>query len=69
MVVFDDIHWGEATFLDLLDYLADWIHEAPVLIVCQARPELLESGPEWMTAKPNASSVTLTPLTGTRPMA
>ncbi len=36
-----------------------------MLIVCQARPELLDIRPEWMTAKPNASSVTLAPLTGT----
>jgi class 3 adenylate cyclase/tetratricopeptide (TPR) repeat protein len=63
VIVFDDIHWGEATFLDLLDYLADWIQGAPVLIVCQARPELLDIRPEWMTAKPNASLVMLAPLT------
>jgi class 3 adenylate cyclase/tetratricopeptide (TPR) repeat protein len=65
VVVFDDIHWGEATFLDLLDYLADWIQGAPVLIVCQARPELLDVRTDWMTAKPNASAVTLGPLTET----
>jgi class 3 adenylate cyclase/tetratricopeptide (TPR) repeat protein len=62
VVVFDDIHWGEATFLDLLDYLADWIQGAPVLILCQARPELLDGRPGWMTAKRNASLVILTPL-------
>jgi class 3 adenylate cyclase/tetratricopeptide (TPR) repeat protein len=62
VVVFDDIHWGEPTFLDLLDYLADWIQAAPVLILCQARPELLDARPEWMTAKNNASLVRLTPL-------
>jgi class 3 adenylate cyclase/tetratricopeptide (TPR) repeat protein len=63
VVVFDDIHWGEPTFLDLLDYLADWIQTAPVLIVCQARPELLDARRDWMTAKRNASLVPLTPLT------
>src|SRR6185295_10631909 len=42
VVVFDDIQWGEATFLDLVEYLADWIRSAPVLLVCQARPELLD---------------------------
>jgi class 3 adenylate cyclase/tetratricopeptide (TPR) repeat protein len=62
IVVFDDIHWGEATFLDLLEYLADWIRSAPVLLVCQARPELLDTRPGWMTAKENASVVTLQPL-------
>jgi class 3 adenylate cyclase/tetratricopeptide (TPR) repeat protein len=63
VVVFDDIHWGESTFLDLLEYLADGIRGAPVLIVCQARGELLDVRPQWMSAKPNASSVVLNPLT------
>jgi class 3 adenylate cyclase/tetratricopeptide (TPR) repeat protein len=62
VVVFDDIHWGEATFLDLLEYLADWIRSAPVLVLCQARPELLDARPGWMTAKENASVVTLRAL-------
>jgi class 3 adenylate cyclase/tetratricopeptide (TPR) repeat protein len=62
IVVFDDIHWGEATFLDLVEYLGDWITSSPVLLLCQARPELLDVRPGWMTAKQNASLVTLEPL-------
>jgi class 3 adenylate cyclase/DNA-binding SARP family transcriptional activator len=62
VAVFDDIHWGEPTFLDLVEYLADWIRSAPVLLVCQARPELLDVRPGWMTAKENASTVTLLPF-------
>jgi class 3 adenylate cyclase/tetratricopeptide (TPR) repeat protein len=62
IVVFDDIHWGEATFLDLVEYLNDWITSSPVLLLCQARPELLDVRPGWMTAKQNASLVTLAPL-------
>ena len=42
VLVFDDIHWGEATFLDLVEHLADWARDAPILLVCLARPELLE---------------------------
>jgi predicted ATPase/class 3 adenylate cyclase len=61
VVLFDDIHWGEPTFLDLLEYLADWIRGSPVLILCLARPELLEIRP-WMTGKANATLVTLRPL-------
>jgi class 3 adenylate cyclase/tetratricopeptide (TPR) repeat protein len=63
VVVFDDIHWGEATFLDLLEYLADWIRTQPVLFLCLARPELLEIRPGWMTGKPNAAQIALRPLT------
>ena len=62
VLVLDDIHWGEATFLDLVDHLADWIHDAPVLLVCIARPELLDGRPHWGGGKLNATSVLLEPL-------
>ena len=42
VVVFDDIHWGEATFLDLVEHVADLSRDAPILLLCVARPELLE---------------------------
>ena len=45
VIVFDDIHWGEPTFLDLVEHLADWARDAPILLVCLARPELLERAP------------------------
>jgi class 3 adenylate cyclase/tetratricopeptide (TPR) repeat protein len=63
VVVFDDIHWAESTFLDLLEYLAEWIRQAPALLVCLARPELLEERPSWMAGKPNATLASLQPLT------
>jgi class 3 adenylate cyclase/tetratricopeptide (TPR) repeat protein len=62
VVVFDDIQWGEPTFLDLLEYLVDWITTEPVLLVCIARPELLEIRPGWMTGKANGALVALQPL-------
>jgi len=62
VVAFDDIHWAEPTFLDLVEYLGDWIRSVPVLMVCQARPELLEIRPAWLTAKENASLIALRPL-------
>ena len=40
VVVFDDIHWAEATFLDLVEYLADRIR-ARVVLLCLARPDPL----------------------------
>ena len=62
VVVFDDIHWGEATFLDLVEHLADWTRDAPVLLVCLARPELLDVRPGWGGGKLNATSVLLESL-------
>jgi class 3 adenylate cyclase/tetratricopeptide (TPR) repeat protein len=62
VVVFEDIHWAEPTFLDLLDHVADWTHDAPVLLLCLARPELLEARPTWGGGKLNATAVLLEPL-------
>ena len=64
VVVFDDIHWGEQTFLDLLEYLADRIDATPILIICETRPELFDVRPGWMTGHPNASLIALKGLTG-----
>jgi class 3 adenylate cyclase/tetratricopeptide (TPR) repeat protein len=65
VVVLDDIHWGETTFLDLVEYLADWLHGVPVMLLCMARPELLETRSAWMSGKPNATLVPLMPLGAT----
>ena len=47
VVVFDDIHWGEPAFLDLIEHVADLSRGAPILLLCLARPELLERAPVW----------------------
>jgi DNA-binding SARP family transcriptional activator len=62
VLVFDDVQWGEATFLDLVEHLADWSREAPILLVCLARPELLDVRPGWAGGKLNATSILLEPL-------
>jgi class 3 adenylate cyclase/tetratricopeptide (TPR) repeat protein len=62
VVLFDDVHWGEQTFLDLIEHLADCSRDAPVLIVCLARPELLEERPMWSGGKLNSTSLLLEPL-------
>jgi class 3 adenylate cyclase/tetratricopeptide (TPR) repeat protein len=60
--VFDDIHWAEATFLDLLEHVADLSRDAPILLLCMARPELLDGRPSWGGGKLNATTVLLEPL-------
>jgi class 3 adenylate cyclase len=47
VVVFDDIQWGEETFLDLVESIALFSGNAPLLLVCMARPELIERRPSW----------------------
>ena len=46
-VVFDDVNWGEETFLDLVEHVALLSAGAPLLVVCLARPELAERRPTW----------------------
>ena len=50
VLVFDDIHWGEETFLDLLGYVVGWTSGVPVLVICLARKELLDRRPGWAGA-------------------
>jgi class 3 adenylate cyclase len=60
--VFDDLHWAEPTLLDLVDHLADWSRGAPMLVLCMARPELLDRRAGWAGGKLNATTVLLEPL-------
>ena len=62
VVLLDDLHWAEPTLLDLVDHVADWSREAPILLCCLARPELLDARPGWGGGKFNASSLLLQPL-------
>jgi class 3 adenylate cyclase/tetratricopeptide (TPR) repeat protein len=63
VVVLDDIHWAEPTLLDLIEHVADWSRDAPILLVCLARAELLDIRPTWGGGKLNATSIHLEPLT------
>jgi DNA-binding SARP family transcriptional activator len=62
VVVLEDLHWAEPGLLDLVEHLAGSACAAPVLLVCLARPELLETRPHWGGGKPNATSLLLEPL-------
>jgi class 3 adenylate cyclase/tetratricopeptide (TPR) repeat protein len=66
VAVFDDIHWAEPAFLDLIEHVADLSRAAPILLLCLARPELLERRPGWGGGKLNATTVLLEPLSATQ---
>jgi class 3 adenylate cyclase/tetratricopeptide (TPR) repeat protein len=57
VVVLDDIQWAEPAFLDLVEYLAGWSRDAPILLCCMARPDLAELRPGW-----GGTTIQLTPL-------
>ena len=56
------MHWGEETFLDLIEHVADLSRDAPILLLCMARPDLLDRRTGWAGGKVNATSVLLEPL-------
>jgi class 3 adenylate cyclase/tetratricopeptide (TPR) repeat protein len=47
LVVLEDVHWAEPTLLDLVEHVSRWSRDAPILLLCVARPELLEDRPQW----------------------
>jgi class 3 adenylate cyclase/tetratricopeptide (TPR) repeat protein len=47
VIVVDDCHWAATAMLDLLEYIAAWSTTAPILLLCLARPELLDVRPTW----------------------
>ena len=62
VIVFDDIHWAEPTFLDLIEHVVDWSSERSILLLGLARPELLEERPRWAGGTPRATSIRIEPL-------
>jgi class 3 adenylate cyclase/tetratricopeptide (TPR) repeat protein len=62
VLVFEDVHWAEDALLDVIEHLARALRDSPVLIVCAARPDLLERRPTWGGGNPRAMSLELGPL-------
>ena len=62
LLVFDDIHWAQPPFLDLIEYVAGWA-DAPIMLLCLARPEFVDLRPDWPGEQTNATSLLLEPLT------
>ncbi|MET8144826.1 AAA family ATPase [Sphaerisporangium sp. NPDC005288] len=59
VVVWEDLHWAEPTLLDLIDDVATWLLDVAVLLVCVARPELLDARPTWGGGMACSSSLEL----------
>jgi class 3 adenylate cyclase/tetratricopeptide (TPR) repeat protein len=63
VLVFEDLHWADDGLLDFVDHLADWATTVPILIVANARPELLDRRPGWGGGKRNAFTLSIGALT------
>ena len=64
VIVLEDLHWADEGLLDFVDHLVDWATGIPILVVATARPELLTRRPGWSGGKANATTISLSPLTG-----
>ena len=62
VLIFEDLHWADDDLLDFVDELVDWVEGVPLLVLCTARPELLDRRPGWGGGKRNAVTVSLAPL-------
>jgi class 3 adenylate cyclase len=64
VLLFEDIHWADDALLDFIDLLAERAGARPLLLVCTARPELLDRRERWGGGKTNALTISLAPLEG-----
>jgi class 3 adenylate cyclase/tetratricopeptide (TPR) repeat protein len=60
--VFEDLHWADDGLLDFVDQFVEWASRVPMLVVCTARPELLDRRPGWGGGKLNTSTLALSAL-------
>lgn len=63
VLIVDDLHWAEPALLRFIEHLAQWSGDSPILVICLARSELLDNLRNWSGSKPNATSMSLSPLT------
>jgi DNA-binding SARP family transcriptional activator len=61
LLALDDVHWAEPTLLDLVEYLGEWA-EGPIVVLCLARRDLLETRPAWGGPTSTGFLVELEPL-------
>src|ERR671939_339709 len=62
VAVFEDVHWAEPTLLDLIEYVSGFSSGAPILLLCLARPDLLETRSGWAVPQQGRSILELQPL-------
>jgi class 3 adenylate cyclase/tetratricopeptide (TPR) repeat protein len=62
VLVVDDLHWAEPGLLDVLEHIADWSRDSPIMLLGLARPEFYDSRPAWGGGKLNATAALLSAL-------
>jgi class 3 adenylate cyclase/tetratricopeptide (TPR) repeat protein len=62
VLVFEDLHWADEAMLSFIEHLAADAAGVSLLIVCTARPSLLERHPAFVAGLANAMPLNLAPL-------
>ena len=62
LFILEDIHWADDDSLALLERLSAASAEAPVLMICLARPLLFERRPAWAAESAAPATLPLAPL-------
>ena len=61
-VVVDDLHWAEPGLLDVLEHIADWSRESPIMLLGLARPEFYDERADVGGGEFNATAMLLSAL-------
>lgn len=61
-LVIDDCQWAEPTLIEVLNRLMEDLDRLPVMLICLARPELIDAFPGWGSGRANATTVTIAGL-------
>jgi DNA-binding SARP family transcriptional activator len=62
VAVFEDLHWADDALLEFIEDLVRQASGVPLLVLCTARLELLESRPTWGGGTRNSTTIALEPL-------
>jgi tetratricopeptide (TPR) repeat protein len=61
-LVFEDLQWAGTSLLAFLEHVLDWSADAPMLLLCTARPELYDRTPGWGGGKRSSTTIALATL-------
>jgi predicted ATPase/class 3 adenylate cyclase len=64
VLVFEDVHWADERMRRLIELLGASARDVPLLVLCTARPELVDRDPSWAGTIGGSLTITLPPLRG-----
>jgi predicted ATPase/class 3 adenylate cyclase len=62
VVVFEDLHWADDRMLRFVEFIGATVRDVPLLVVCTARPDLMDRDPGWAGSVSGRLTISLTPL-------